>query len=384
MKSINFKKPRYVIPLICLPFILLLFYVFQLYNAKAQVHRDDPALQTGISSVAPAVSNKALEDKLQAFKQRYKKGDGYTALATIDSEESLSDDLRSAYNQKEKQMLDSISDVLKSQKQRYMVPGLPDRKGYQKSHDIADTEKLNQVLSSLNSKEQKPASPASDPMKIFRQQMAIVDSMNKAAVSSAAAPYSAIKTKNRSMPADTVRPLQVKISTTLAIDAYTIKPEAKPGTFIQAMVGESLTGFSGSRVSIRLACPVRVSDKIIREGTTVYAIISGFASQRVNLSISSIFFQGEILPVKLEVYDLDGIKGIYIPSSSYREFSRELSASAVSGLAMDSFEKNQQIMSLLGRMFQSTTGAVNKLIRSNKARISYPSMLYLVDQSSQH
>jgi len=383
MKSINLKQPRYVIPLICLPFILLLFYVFRIYTAGQSVASDDPALQSEISAVAPAVSTKAIEDKLQAYKQRYKKGDGYTALATIDPEGPPLEEQGSLYNQKEKQMLDSISAALKSQKQRSMTQDLQERTGYQQRQSSADAEKLNQVFSPLGTKEHKPAPSSSDPMRIFRQQMAIVDSMNKAAVSSASAPSSPVKLKTKAIPADTTRPLQVKLSTELSKDPYTIRPEENQGTFIQAMIGESLTGFSGSRVSIRLASPVRVGSREIKAGTTIYAVVSGFASQRVNLGISSIFYQGEILPVKLEVYDLDGIKGIYIPSSVYREFSRELSGSAVSGIAMDaSSEKNQQIMSLLGRMFQSTTGALNKLIRSNKARIRYPSMLYLVDQSN--
>jgi len=382
MKSINLKQPRYVIPLICLPFILLLFYVFRIYAAGQSVASDDPTLQSEISAVAPAVSTKAIEDKLQAYKQRYKKGDGYTALATIDPEGLPLEEQGSLYNQKEKQMLDSISAALKSQKQRYVAPDLQERTGYRQRQAITGAEKLNQVFSPLGTKEYKPV-PSSDPMRIFRQQMAIVDSMNKAAVSSASATSSPVKPKNKAIPADTTRPLQVKLSTGLSIDPYTIRAEENKGTFIQAMIGESLTGFSGSRVSVRLASPVRVGSREIKAGTTIYAIISGFASQRVNLSISSIFYQGEILPVKLEVYDMDGIKGVYIPSSIYREFSRELSSSAVSGIAMDSSsEKNQQMMSLLGRMFQSTTGALNKLIRSNKARIRYPSMLYLVDQSN--
>jgi len=71
-----------------------------------------------------------------------------------------------------------------------------------------------------------------------------------------------------------------------------------------------------------------------------------------------------------------------VPSSTYRELSRELTATAAAGLTMDaSSDQNQQIRSLLGRMFQSTTGAVNKLIRSNKAHIRYPTMLYLVNSS---
>ena len=40
---------------------------------------------------------------------------------------------------------------------------------------------------------------------------------------------------------------------------------------------------------------------------------------------------------------------------------------------------NQLVMSLLQKMFQSTTTAVGKLIRSNKAKLKYNTQVYLID-----
>lgn len=148
------------------------------------------------------------------------------------------------------------------------------------------------------------------------------------------------------------------------------------------MIDQTLVGYAGSRVTIKLLSEIRVGATLLKKGTLLYALISGFAPQRVLLNISSIAFNGEILPVNLEVYDLDGIKGIYVPASLYREFSRELASNGITGISAESSgEKNEQIMSLIGRVFQSTQGAVNKLIRSNKAKINYPSKIYLLDKS---
>jgi hypothetical protein len=35
--------------------------------------------------------------------------------------------------------------------------------------------------------------------------------------------------------------------------------------------------------------------------------------QRVNLTIVSAFIKGEIYPVNLSIYDVDGMKGLYVP-----------------------------------------------------------------------
>ncbi|MNQ97493.1 hypothetical protein D3C85_1131470 [compost metagenome] len=82
----------------------------------------------------------------------------------------------------------------------------------------------------------------------------------------------------------------------------------------------------------------------------------------------------------MEVYDRDGQRGIYVPSSVFREFTKELAGSSIQEVAIDeSAEKNKQLLSLLGRVFQSSSGAASRLIRQNKARINYASIIYLID-----
>jgi len=393
MKKINFKNPRYVLPLICLPFIFLLFFV---YRSFAEKNKSSPQLNHDItqelSPVSQSVREKALDDKLQAFKERYKKGDGYTALATIDSESSTEEGMPSSYNAKEKQMIDSISAEMKSRANaanRY-APGIgftpPERNFYDRRvNGLERKNELREILSDYSSTPQKPVSKPSDPMAVFRAQMAIVDSMNKAAISASIpdAGKSNRKTKTQLKP-DTLAALPVKKSLGVTLDPSTILSKTEDSGFLQAMIEESMTGYSGSRVSIRLLNELMVGNLILKKGTLIYALITGFGAQRVHLSVSSILYQGKILPVKLEVFDLDGMKGLYIPSSLYREFSRDLASSSVSGVTFDSpGDQNQQLMSLMGRMFQSTTGAISKIVRSNKVKIRYPSMIYLLDASNQ-
>src|SRR3546814_8500215 len=92
-------------------------------------------------------------------------------------------------------------------------------------------------------------------------------------------------------------------------------------------------------------------------------------------------YKGTVLPVRLEVYDHDGLPGLYVPASAFREFSRELGGSASQGLTLQqqAENNNQLVMSLLQRMFQSTTTAVTRQIRKNKAKIKYNTLVYLVD-----
>src|SRR3546814_18993225 len=88
---------------------------------------------------------------------------------------------------------------------------------------------------------------------------------------------------------------------------------------------------------------------LIRKGTYLYAEINGFSAQRVKLTVSSIMYKGTVLPVRLEVYDHDGLPGLYVPASAFREFSRELGGSASQGLTLQQQAENNNklVMSLL-------------------------------------
>ena len=125
---------------------------------------------------------------------------------------------------------------------------------------------------------------------------------------------------------------------------------------------------------------IKAGGHLIPAGTYIYAEINGFTEQRVNLVISSILVVDDILPVKLQVYDLDGLPGLYVPASAFREFSKELGTSTVQGVNVDN-SSSSFTMRMMDKVFQSTSGAVASLIRKNKANIKYGTFVYMIDPS---
>lgn len=73
--------------------------------------------------------------------------------------------------------------------------------------------------------------------------------------------------------------------------------------------------------------------------------------------------------------------GLYVPASAFREFSKSLGSDASQGttIQQQAENNNQLVMSMLQKMFQSTTTAISKLVRSNKAKLKYNTEVYLVD-----
>ena len=144
----------------------------------------------------------------------------------------------------------------------------------------------------------------------------------------------------------------------------------KENHFVKAVIDENVTGYLGSRIRFRLLEDVFIGKHRIAKGSILYGQISGFTLQRVNLNIVSILNNGEILPINLSVYDTDGMQGLYVPQSAFREMMRELGENSVQGTTMDNSGQGF-FTSLLSRAFQSTSQTIANLIRKNKAKIQF-------------
>jgi len=155
----------------------------------------------------------------------------------------------------------------------------------------------------------------------------------------------------------------------------------KKEEFITAIIDENVTGYAGSRIRLRLLEDIRVGNTAVKKGTYLFALITGFGDQRVSLTVESIFLEGKILPVKLELYDTDGLPGLYVPESAFREFTKDLGGNSMQGVNLqgNSANASQFLMSSFDKVFQSTSAAIANLIRKNKAKIKYNSYIYLID-----
>lgn len=79
---------------------------------------------------------------------------------------------------------------------------------------------------------------------------------------------------------------------------------------------------SGSTVKLDLGSAIEVGGKYIPAGTALFGL-AFIEAERLRIHISSIRYQNDILPVSLEVYDMDGMEGIYAPGSAVREVVKE-------------------------------------------------------------
>ena len=223
--------------------------------------------------------------------------------------------------------------------------------------------------------------PPKDPMEMFKLQMAYLDSVNRANDPEAKADK--LK-KDAAAKAATLKAAEIKLPVKKTNgnsgDFNTVVPDAHPD-FIKVVIDENLTGYAGSRIRLRLLDDIVVGPFTVPKDTYLYALITGFSGQRVTLSVKSILYGGKILPVKLDIYDLDGLAGLYVPESAFRDFTKDASTNVMQGVDMES-SSNSFLVSAAGKLFESTSSAIAGMIRKDKARIKYNSYLYLIDNEA--
>jgi conjugative transposon TraM protein len=152
---------------------------------------------------------------------------------------------------------------------------------------------------------------------------------------------------------------------------------------ICAVVQETQLVSEETSVSLRLLEPARIQNKTIPIGTVVTAN-SKFQQGRLQLKISSIELDGNILPIELTIYGLDGQQGLAVPYSPERTAMTDMAANMgqTSGSSiMLSTSAGQQIAEDLSRgLVQGVSNYFSKKIKTPKVTLKAGLQVLLVSK----
>ncbi len=137
----------------------------------------------------------------------------------------------------------------------------------------------------------------------------------------------------------------------------------------------------GQAVKLRLLEPMAVAERIIPHNAVVVGTAK-IQGERLGIGITSIEYEGTIIPVELSVYDTDGHEGIFIPNSMEKNAVREVAANMGGSLGSSiniSTDAGAQLASDLGKgLIQGTSQYIAKKMRTMKVHLKsgYRVMLY--------
>ena len=158
----------------------------------------------------------------------------------------------------------------------------------------------------------------------------------------------------------------------------------QPKNSVKAVVQETqvVTGESGVR--LRLLETAQTPVRSIPAGTVLTANAK-FQGGRLQLKVTSLEYEGNIIPVDITVYDVDGQQGLYVPYSPEMNALSEIASnmSQTSGTSiMMTRSAGQQVAGDLSRgVVQGVSGYFSKKIRTPKVTVKAGHQIFLVSKN---
>jgi len=377
-------------PLLALPFLLLFVYVGAQFTKEDTSKKDRPKeLSLSLGETRDSIMTK--NDAYDAF---FRKDDNRTMLGGLDKEQDSLLSYEDQLSLDQKRKIDSLKAVSSRQNQHASKGGNSSYYNPKQQNEDKDLKRSSEIIRMLNDKSngkqeneqlsenQKSSNQNAqqDPVKYLKQQMLVMDSLEKARDPE----YQAKLLAEQKLKANKEK-MDEFLNSTFNVGKSGINSEfnafyrENENSFIKAVIDENNKGFLGSRIRFRLLEDIFVGNRKIEKGSILYGQILGFSMQRVDLKIVSVFTKGEILPVNLSIYDIDGMKGLYVPESVFRDMIREMGSNSVQGTQMDM--GGQGFFTSIGsKLFTSTSKSIANLIKTNKAKLKYNSYVFLIDE----
>lgn len=150
---------------------------------------------------------------------------------------------------------------------------------------------------------------------------------------------------------------------------------------IRACIHHTQTITVGSSVPLRLLEGARIAKMTIPAGTLLTATAM-IRDGRLALQITSVEYKGNIVPVDLSAYDLDGQMGLNLPYSpdvnAIKEIASGMSTSAGTNIVLSSSTGQQLISDLTKGVVQGASGYLAKRIGTPRVTVKAGHLLYLV------
>ena len=405
LDKINFKQPKYMLPaIIYLPLLGTAYFVFDMFNTElADVTPTDLETTEYLNDKMPTAQiSEELGDKYENMLKSYGKIEDYSAVENIEPDDGseVTEDYDSKYTDDDLAALDAdaamrlaeleregIEDKLRESKHRgegMLTDSLSaplseeERLARSKQRQDEALEELNKALAQARLAGQKGIDGITDAAKEVAQGADTVDSSHNVQG------HVEINENMVSQPSvnDTPASVVKKIRTNSDYFNTLAENESEPH-LIKAIIDEDVKCVDGSRVRLRLLDDIEINEVTLTKGSYLYAEMSGFGGQRVKGDVSSILVNDELIKVSLTIYDTDGLEGLYVPKSSFRETANDVASSAMSGsMSVNETGNNtftQWGVQAINNAYQRTANALSKNIRKNKAKLKYGTFVYLVN-----
>ena len=147
------------------------------------------------------------------------------------------------------------------------------------------------------------------------------------------------------------------------------------------MVHEAQVLLNGSVVKMRLLDDMYVNGTLIPKGNFVFGIAQ-LNDERLEVSISSIRCNNSLFPVKLDIYDMDGLPGIYIPGAISRDVAKQSADNSLQLMELTSMDPSIKAQAATGGI-NAAKSLLSKKVKQVKVLVKAGYKILLMDKSSE-
>lgn len=407
LRQINWKQPKYMLPaIIYIPLLATGYFVIDIFHTETAEVPSELETTEYLNAELPKAQLKgdAIVSKRDAMERSFGQISDFSAVEGIeqDDDKPQTEDYDSKYSDEDLAFLDadaaqrtaeleaSLQERLRQSAEKGKAIGDGEPPSYSEDdrlarHEVSQAQalaELEEALAKARLAGTQKAGGAVNDITRGEENLANRDTMYTGKVVSGTIE---VNGKAVTAPSENEEAGQMvkKVRTSSSYFNTIADVDAEPN-LIKAIIDEDIKAVDGSRVRLRLLDDVEINETVVKKGTYIYAIMSGFGGQRVKGTIKSLLVDDRIVKVNLSLYDTDGLEGLYVPQSSFRETTKDVASSSMGGSMSindggtgNSF--SQWGMQAVQQAYSKTSNAISKAIRKNKAKLKYGTFVYLVN-----
>ena len=393
LQKINFRQPKYVLPAILYPLILGTgWLVIDMFKTEVKDTPDANLQETEyLNPTLPQaqIRDDGIGNRTESMMKSFGRIQDYSAVENIDrNNDEQTEEYDSRYSDEDFAMLDREAQARTEELLR--LREMQDRiaEGAQKGEAMS-SDSLNPVdyadnnnAAALAELERALAEARLKGQQSVEQSAPVVEATaSVTATQTVEVKDGAVNALSDDDAAQTV----VKAKRPSSSYINTLAENEPEPSLIKAIIDEDIKAVDGSRVRLRLLDDVEINDVFLPKGSYLYATMSGFGQQRVKGSVKSLMVNDDLVKVNLTIYDTDGMEGLYVPNSSFRETAKDIAGGALdNSMTLNSNTSGMDNVTQWGwnaiqNAYQKTSSAISKAIKKNKVKLKYGTFVYLVN-----
>ena len=414
MKKLNLKQPKYIFPLVVfLPLTFLAYEVSNMFDGNSTA--STKVATDSLNMELPDADNQAMKDKMASMGDRGMGEDGYSAIDGLGIDEQEKDSSGNGYSEGELNQIDkdNANRIAQQKAQEEMERSLAESR----KHINAYSGGGYGGSYGGGSRRSSGGSSHRDELDDYAKELEYIQKRSQAAQRAIDAgsgsyggygdgndsygydgnPYaggyggngrSNRQTLGKSKKATEKVQTVEKVNSPNAERFNTVSATKNvDAPLIKAIIDKTTKAHEGTRLRFKLLDDVTINKVLLKKGTYLYGLVTGFGQQRVRANITSILVGSKFIKVNLSVYDNDGMEGFYVPESAFRDLMKEAGSQAMQqnmqfGNNYGSTLNGELVaLQALQNIYQSASNAVSANMRKNKARIKYNTIVYLINTS---